>query len=159
MFVILDPITLPVTISETFFCTAKIEETNSGNDVPNAIIETPIINEGMPRYKPIFSPESVKNWEALIKTNRLKIKIVGHNNNCINFFAFPNNERVICLETTWNYAAFKLKSDKKTEKFSFKYLPSWKGDGGMSNYTTTTYYEIFKSPALWARVSNAEDEV
>jgi len=100
MFVILDPITLPVTISETFFCTAKIEETNSGNDVPNAIIETPIINEGLPRYKPIFSPESVKNWEALIKTNRLKIKIVGHNNNCINFFAFPNNERVICLETT-----------------------------------------------------------
>ena len=60
MLVMLDPKTLPITISEEFFRTAIIEETSSGREVPIATIVTPVIKEGMPINFPIFSEALVK---------------------------------------------------------------------------------------------------
>ena len=55
MFVIFDPTALPMTISEVPLKTLAIEVANSGSDVPNATIVTPMIKDGIPNDNPIFS--------------------------------------------------------------------------------------------------------
>ena len=64
MFVILDPTALPTTISDVPLNTDAIEAANSGNEVPNATIVTPIINGEIPKANPIFSAASMKISEA-----------------------------------------------------------------------------------------------
>jgi hypothetical protein len=60
MLVMFEPITLPTTISEECLITAKIDEMSSGNEVPKATMETPIIKDGILKNIPIFSAESIK---------------------------------------------------------------------------------------------------
>jgi hypothetical protein len=75
MFVMLDPTTFPITISDEPRCTENTEETSSGRDVPIDTMVTPTIKGGSPKWIPIFSADSVKNPEALIRIIRLKINI------------------------------------------------------------------------------------
>jgi len=48
---------------------------NSGNEVPNATIVTPIIKGDTPRAKPTFSAFSTKTSLALIRKAKLTTKI------------------------------------------------------------------------------------
>ena len=78
MLAMLEPITLPITISDEFFDTAKIDEINSGREVPIATIVTPTINAGIPSRRPIFSAALVKYPEDFSRTNRLNTNIAAH---------------------------------------------------------------------------------
>lgn len=73
--VMLDPITLPATISELPILTDAIEEASSGRDVPKATTVTPMIKGDIPKLSPIFSAELTNQSLDLIKTNKLAIKI------------------------------------------------------------------------------------
>ena len=53
--VILEPITFPTTISEEPLNTEANDVANSGRDVPNATMVTPIMNGDIPNDNPIFS--------------------------------------------------------------------------------------------------------
>ena len=69
--VIFEPTTLPVTTPEVFSCTAIMEVTNSGREVPNASIVAPTKNEEIPRALPTFSEELMNKLEAVISATKL----------------------------------------------------------------------------------------
>ncbi len=75
MFAILEPMTLPITISESPDKTAAIEVANSGNEVPKATIVIPITNGDIPKESPIFSAESMNQSDPLSKTKRAITKM------------------------------------------------------------------------------------
>lgn len=72
---ILDPTALPITISDDPEKTDAIDVANSGSEVPNATIVTPMINEGMPMAKPTFSAESTNLSDDMSKIVILTRKI------------------------------------------------------------------------------------
>lgn len=74
MLAILDPITLPTTISEVPLLTAVIEVASSGSEVPKATIVTPIINGAIPKDNPISSADLTNQSDALSNTPRLTMK-------------------------------------------------------------------------------------
>jgi len=71
--VILEPTTLPSTISEDPSTTAKIDVANSGKDVPKANMVTPIMNDDIPYDLPIISAAPINLSEAKMRTARLRI--------------------------------------------------------------------------------------
>jgi len=71
MFAIFDPTTLPITISDCPAKTAAIEEANSGKEVPNATIVTPIIKGEIPNESPISSAASTNQSEDFNNSPKL----------------------------------------------------------------------------------------
>ncbi len=65
------PITLATTISEVPEYTAAIDVAISGNDVPKAMMVTPIINGLIPSDNPIFSALSTNLSDAYSNTIKL----------------------------------------------------------------------------------------
>jgi hypothetical protein len=85
MLVMLDPTALPITISEDPENTEAIDVANSGSEVPNATMVTPIINEGIPIANPTFSAESTNLSDAISKIVMLAKKIRRNINKCYGF--------------------------------------------------------------------------
>ena len=73
-FATLEPTTFPITISVSPANTAATDAANSGKEVPNATIVTPMINGEIPKDKPISSAESTNQSEDLTKIPMLTIK-------------------------------------------------------------------------------------
>jgi len=73
IFVILEPMTFPTTISEDPENTEAMEVANSGKEVPKATIVTPIINGDIPKDRPTFSAASINLSEAYNRTTKLTI--------------------------------------------------------------------------------------
>jgi len=75
MFVMLEPITLPTTISDAPLSTDRIEVVSSGSDVPKDTRVTPIINGLIPQERPIRSALSMNLLEPMIRAARLTMKV------------------------------------------------------------------------------------
>lgn len=69
--VIFEPTIVPGIISEELLKTDATEVANSGIDVPNATIVTPIINGEIPYESPIFSAASINLSDASKSTVKL----------------------------------------------------------------------------------------
>lgn len=86
MLVMFDPTTFPMTISEVPAKTLATEVASSGNEVPNAIIVTPIIKGEIPKERPISSAESMNQSAAFSKTAKLITKRPRYNTISIKYF-------------------------------------------------------------------------
>jgi hypothetical protein len=73
--VMLEPITLPTTISDCPANTEAIEVANSGKEVPKATMVTPIIKGEIPIERPMDSAESTNQLDALSRVASAAIKI------------------------------------------------------------------------------------
>ena len=75
MFVMLEPTTLPTTISEEPLNTESMDVVSSGREVPNDTSVTPMIKGLIPKDKPIRSALSINLLEPMIKVAKLIMKI------------------------------------------------------------------------------------
>ena len=82
----LEPITLPITISEDPSTTLSVEVANSGSEVPKAIIVTPIMKGEIPKESPIVSDALINFSDAKIKTATHMIKSIILTINQAHFF-------------------------------------------------------------------------
>ncbi len=75
MLVMLEPMTLPTTISEEPLKTDRIDVVSSGSDVPKDTSVTPITKGLIPHDRPIPSALSINLLEAIIRADKLATKM------------------------------------------------------------------------------------